>query len=207
MKWAVKKHPITKKRMTQDMELAGRYYIARSLHKQLYEAFAKGDRNTISEIACTGLQSALRARLDHRRAVNAPEESWSIKYKGWTPDYIDRFWLLQALMPPMFKSTRIIVDRTGELPIGKEGSIRQVTVKIRSEQTLDKGDGSGPKKRDVEEYVVIQKMQSDGEMGKWMIWGTTQPSTEKEIDTLFSRSKSELSMMDRFQQAQAQMKM
>lgn len=193
--------------MTQDMELASRYYIARDLHKQLYEAFARGDRNKISEIACTGLQSALRARLDHRRAVNAPEEAWSIKYKGWTPNYINRHWLLQALMPPMFKSTRIVADRTGELPIGKDGSIRQVTVKIRSEQTLDKGDGSGPKTKDVEEYVVIQKMKSEGETGNWMIWGTTQPSTEKEIDELFSKSKSELSMMDRFQQAQAQMKM
>lgn len=206
MKWAVRKDPITKKKQREDMELASRYYIARELHKQLYVAFAKGDRTKISEIACTGLQNALKTKLDHRRAVNAPEENWSIKYKGWTPNYVDNRWLLQTLMPPMFKSTRIIADRMGAVPIGKAGSLRQVTVKIRSEQTLDKGDGSVPKTKEVEEYVVIQKMKSDGEAGNWMIWGTKQPSTEKEIDEFFSKKKSDMSFMDRVSQAQMDMK-
>lgn len=205
MKWDVKKNPVTKKKMREDMALASRYYIARDLHKQLYIAFAKGDRTKISEIACTGLQSALRARLDHRRARNAPEESWSIKYKGWTPNWENRAWILQALCPPQLKSTQILADRMGAVPIGREGSIRQVTVKIRGEQTLTKSDGSEPKTKYVEEYVVIQKMKSDGEEGNWMIWGTTQPSTDKEIDEMFSKDgKEEMSWMD---QIQSQMNM
>lgn len=204
MKWAVRKDPITRRKQREHMWLAERYAAARDLHKQLYLALAKGDRSKISEIACTGVQNALRSRLDHRRAVNGPEESWSIKYKGWTPSSEKTPWLMQALMPPMFKSTRIIADRMGQIPIGRDGRLRQVTVKIKSEQTLDKHDGTGPKTKYVEEYVVIQKMRIDGIEDRWMIWGTTQPSTESQIDEIFSKKASTPSFMD---QVSTQMKM
>lgn len=194
----VKKHPKTKKRLREPLFLRDRYSEARRLHKQLYESLARGDREGISKIACRGLQNALRNRLDHRRAVNGPEESWTIKYKGWTPKSEKMPWLIQALMPASVKSTRVVVDRVGQIPIGKDSSMRQVIVKIRSEQTLDKNDGKGPKTRYVEEYVVIQKMKIEGEPGNWMIWGTTQPSSEEQIDEMFKAGKQDLSAMDVF---------
>lgn len=182
--------------MREPLYLAERYYWARELHKQLYSAVAAGDRETISRIACRGLQTALKNRLDHRRAVNGPPETWTIKYKGWTPEGMTLStwsWLTQALMPRTLKSTRVVADRMGQIPIGKNSKIRQVTVKIRSIQTLNKNDGTGPKSKYVEEYVVIQKMKIDGEEEPvWKLWGTTQPSTEKEIDKMFNE-KRELS--------------
>lgn len=204
MKFGARKDPITRKRPREPLLLAERYHMARELHRQLYKALARGDRETISTIACKGLQNALKTRLDQRRAVNGPEESWSIEYTGWTAGPVIsttwRFekisWLLQALIPPMFKSTRVITDRFGQLPFGRDARLRQVIVKIRSKQTLDKNDGTAPKTKDVEEYVVIQKMRIDGEDGEWMIWGTTQPSTEKQIDELFNAKKERLSAWD-----------
>lgn len=114
---------------------------------------------------------------------------------------------MEALIPPMFKSTRIMVDRTVPTGIGKDGTMRQVVVKIRGDQTLDKNDGTGPKTKYVEEYVVIQKMKIEGESGTWMIWGTTQPCTEKEMDEILSNTKaSQGSIMDRLETARLDMR-
>lgn len=98
----------------------------------------------------------------------------------------------------MFKSTRIIADRMGAIPVGKDGRIRQVIVKIRSEQTLDRGDGKPPETKDIDEYVIIQKMRIDGVEDKWMIWGTTSPSTPEQIEELFRATGSEMSVWDRW---------
>lgn len=63
--------------------------------------------------------------------------------------------------------------------------MRQSIVKIKSRQVFDKGDGNGEKTVDVTEYVVIQRLYGEGNEKKWMIWGTVQPSTKEEIDSLF----------------------
>lgn len=172
------------------MRLRDRYSVARDLHARLYSAIASGDREVIEKIACQGLRRQLQIKLDRRQASQLPEESWDIKYKGYTPGERTP-WLFHALVPPFLKSTRIVIDRTSAIPIGKNCSLRQVIVEIKSEQTLDKNDGEPAKTIPKREYVVIQKMIFEGEEEGWKIWGTTQSSTPSEItDILYSGTSS-----------------
>lgn len=80
------------------------------------------------------------------------------------------------------------MDRQAQIPIGRGAKLRQVIVKIKSRQTLNKHDGKGEKTKDCTEYVVIQKMTIDNEEGEWMIWGTTEPTKGKKLDELLETS-------------------
>lgn len=81
-----------------------------------------------------------------------------------------------------------MADRYAALPIGNDGSLRQVFVRIKSKQTLDKHDGNGVKEVERSEIVVIQKMKIDGVEDDWMIWGTTEPSTGEKLDEVLDAS-------------------
>jgi len=177
-----KKNPVTGKKPKTPLYLRDRYHIARDLHRRLYTAIATGDRDTIAQIACTGLQRQLQIKLDHRKSLQSPPETWTIKYKGLLPASEKMPWLLQAFVPPWFKSTQILADRYAALPIGNDAALRQIFVRIKSKQTLDRNDGQGKKTVDRSEIVVIQKMKVDGEEDDWMIWGTIEPTTGEKLD-------------------------
>ena len=97
-------------------------------------------------------------------------------------------WFKQMIIPPMFKSTRIISDQV--VPIANSVKIRQTIVQIKGRQTLDRGDGTPVKKMDTDEYVVIQHLIKDGKDDPWMIWGTMERSGKREIEEILSQSRS-----------------
>lgn len=78
--------------------------------------------------------------------------------------------------------------------------MRQVIAKIKTKQTLDKNNGEPPKTRRKDEYVVIQQMRTEGLTDKWMIWGTTQPSTDQQIDKLIEHSAQQEKFRDKVDQ-------
>ncbi|KAK5092436.1 hypothetical protein LTR24_005254 [Lithohypha guttulata] len=186
--WLAKKDHVTGKRPPSPLLLRDRYRIARDLHRRLYTAIAAGDRETIEQIACMGLKRELQIKLDHRKALQSPPETWTIQYKGLLPTSERTPWLMQAFLPPWLKSTQIMADRYAQLPVGEDASLRQIFVRIRSKQTLDRNDGKGVKEVERSEIVVIQKMKMSGEEDDWMIWGTTEPTTGKKLDEVLNAS-------------------
>lgn len=179
--------------------LRERAYIARELHAELYTAIARRDRSKIEDIACTGLKQQLKVRFDHRELSRLPKETWTVTYRGWTPGP-NVWWIFQALCPPRFKATQILLDSEAQIPLGEHASLRQVVVKIKTKQTLDKNNGDPPKTTLKDEYVVVQVMRTEGLMDKWMIWGTTQPSSDKQIDNLIEDSAQQEKFSDKFDQ-------
>ena len=183
-RWSAPKDPLTGKKDKTPWLLRDRYVIARDLHRRLYTAIAAGDRETIEKIACTGLKRELQIKLDQRKALKAPAETWNIEYKGLIPTSEKTPWLISAFMPPILKSTQMLADRFAPLPVGQEASLRQLFVRIRSKQTLDRNDGKGAKTVDRSEIVVVQQMRMDGEEDEWKIWGTTEATKGEKLDEM-----------------------
>jgi len=196
-KFNVPVDPITKKWLKQPLLLGERAFWARELHAELYTAIARHNRSKIDEIACTGLKRQLKVRLDHRELSRLPKEKWKVTYRGWTPSQ-KVWWIFQALCPAQFKSTQILVDSQAQIPLGEHATLRQVIAKIKTKQTLDKNDGQPPETILKDEYVVIQQLRTDGLADKWMIWGTTQPSTDRQIDNLLEVATHEEKFSDKF---------
>ena len=177
-KWGVKKHPITKKRITRPLLLRERGRIARELHAKFYTALAAGDTINISSLVCKGLENNARLQIDQRKAARKPPQTFRIQsYNGWNAPS----WLVWPLTLLPFQSTRVITDKIAPIPFGNSAWIRQCVVRIKSTQVLDRNLGNGPESKTLEEYVVIQKLAFDGEEQPWKIWGTVQPSSAKEI--------------------------
>lgn len=74
----------------------------------------------------------------------------------------------------------------------KDSAVRQVVVRIQSTQSLTKTKkglhiggqalaGATEKKRETDEYIVIQRIIWKGQEGGWRIWGTTQESSVNEV--------------------------
>jgi len=150
-------------------------------------------------MACTGLKQQLKVRFDQRELSRLPKEKWTVTYRGWTPGP-KVWWIFQTLCPPRFKSTQILVDSEAQIPLGEHATMRQVIAKIKTKQTLDKNNGEPPKTRRKDEYVVIQQMRTEGLTDKWMIWGTTQPSTDQQIDKLIEHSAQQEKFRDKVDQ-------
>ncbi len=164
------------------MLLKQRTRMACDLHKRLNNAIPAGDSDTVHEIACLGLEEKIKARQQIRKQGRLPQESWSlVRYNGitlpkWTP------WWIAKLIP--FKAATVTRDYAYPIPWNKKSCIRQFIVRIKSRQAYDKGDGKGLQQKDLTEHVVIQQMVLEGQAKEWMIWGTVEPSSIKDIDQL-----------------------
>jgi hypothetical protein len=151
---------------------------------------------TVNEVACSGLKSHAKIQIDHRAAIGAPPREFRIqKYLGITyPQWLK--WPLLTILP--FHSTKILFDRLNPLPM-KDSWCRQFVVRLKTRQSLDKGDGKGPRVANLTEYVVIQKLRIQGAEEPWKIWGTIHPSTMEEIDDMLESGSSDAGqgMMER----------
>jgi len=78
-------------------------------------------------------------------------------------------------------------NRAASLMVDDAG-IRQAVVRICSRQRLTryKADGSVVKgsgeEREVKEYVVIQRKLWKGKEGEWVVWGTTEETTQEMVE-------------------------
>lgn len=167
-----------------------RYTIARDLHTKLYTAIATGDRATIRQIACSGLENQQIGRLDRRRMMKEPTETWSVKYNGWVlPQRL--LFTFQTLVPSWFKAIQVLSDREVQMPVGPGITLRQVVVRVDSEQTRDKKDGSEPMIRKLREYLVMQQITSEGKADDWRVWGTITPTDVPSALEIMQESKAQ----------------
>ena len=156
---------------------------------------------TIRKIACKGLVDNSEKMVLNRK----PDEKYNftiMKYRGLAYSNRLRFPLLSWLP---YSAAHIVSDKLAPLPFGKGNMLRQMVVRIISVQRLENQVTEKGSYGTVDEYVVLQKLDLDGEDSDWRIWGTTKESKWEEIrDLIFSGSKrSGPTIMDRFQ-AQAQ---
>lgn len=143
--------------------LAGR---ARDMYEAMNTALGKGDLDAVSASLCSSLRLNLQSRIRTRAQ----------KEMRWT--------LHRYLARPKLVSYRCgMFDAKQQSH--KRDAIQQAVVRIRSLQSLQglhkPGGPRGaevvkPEPREVTEYVVIQKLMSQGVGGPWKIWGTTTPS-------------------------------
>lgn len=140
--------------------------VAKRLHVEMYDSFAKRDATTIKEICVAGggLSSSLRARIASR--PRNEEMTWELVKYNWP-------------------HARVVSHCALQLPGFDGGVVRQAVVRIASTQRLTRKDKSGQvlvgSGNDVKvvEYLCIQKISLKWEEGPWKIWGTTQPTPEK----------------------------
>ncbi|KAI9740109.1 MAG: hypothetical protein M1818_004860 [Claussenomyces sp. TS43310] len=134
-----------------------------ALHRRMYTAFAEGDVDTLRKICADGILETLVARIRQRKSETVKWEL--IKYN---------------------KRERVMSNRAAALMIEGSG-IRQAVVRISSQQSLTRFyvDGSivpgTGKRKDVQEYIVIQKRLLHGKEEDWVVWGTTEESTLESV--------------------------
>ncbi|KZF20500.1 hypothetical protein L228DRAFT_250207 [Xylona heveae TC161] len=136
---------------------------ARSLHREMYTAFANGDVETLRSICADGILHSFRARIAAR---GKDKLRWELhKY---------------------LRGARVISHRAAKLPIDGAG-LRQAVVRLKSRQSLARlrpdntaVPGTGIQ-RDVTEYVVIQRTMMNGKEGPWIVWGTTEETTVDKV--------------------------
>lgn len=101
-----------------------------------------------------------------------------IQYSGINyPSWLLK-WPLSFFLPGT--AIRVVSDRMSAVPFGTQSYIREVIVRIKSEQLLGK-DG---KIENLTEHVVLQQFILEGEARDWRIWGTIDPTKEELMETL-----------------------
>lgn len=94
-----------------------------------------------------------------------------------------------------FQGVRVLSDRATQIPDFPDSGIRQVILRICSQQRTQKMStnpnpalsrvGTFPKIQDCTEYVVIQKVRLSGIQKDWEIWGYTKPTTLEDLESPF----------------------
>ena len=139
-------------------------------------------------------------RIDRRPAPKAGShpavEKWElVSYQGLLPGSWVPFWPLCSLLPGT--SYKVMNDVVGQMPTAPDTLVRQAVVRIKSNQRYNLNDGKGDQTKTVTEYVVLQKMISQGDDADWRIWGTTNPTTLKEIKAIQEGNNAEGSFTER----------
>lgn len=156
------------------------------LHKQMYTAYADGDKKVLQDICTEGVRELYLAKIE-KRIENSETMKWElVSYKGRT-----KLCSMKAGGTPM---------ELKNIPIG----IQQAVVRIKSLQRLTTGTKMGakvkgakgqekehivwkePKEKVVTEYFVVQRRLMEGNYEPWRAWGFV-----KEMDVAAERKKNE----------------
>lgn len=190
--------PIRKKPIP--LHFGTRISDALALHKELNTAIAAGDKAWLREHCCSGLAKEVIGRIDRHSTTARNPEYWElVYYKGlFGADKIPP-WPLSTIIPN--KSYQVVNDLVGQLPVGGDTLMRQVTVRITSVQRCALKDAQGKiqdvEVKDLTEYIVLQKIIWNGEDEPWKIWGTVNPSTIQEIKDQVNEDKDAGGLADR----------
>jgi protein MBA1 len=152
--------------------------IAKSLYEEMYTAFSSGNLSPISHKLCENIQTSLEQRI----ASRGPNVGILWTLHSWTsaPKVVSHKYMPMSLEDNKDKS--------------KQTTIQQVCVRMQSLQSLKKvrrvkqgnqtvevlEEGSSAEPKEVVEYLVVQRLCKRGNMGPWMVWGTTTESDPKE---------------------------
>lgn len=186
------------------LDLRTRPSIALDLHKKFYTHLASRDFRSLRPILCAGLATQIRSQITYREENRLPPQSWTlIRYTSpLTIPFSFLPWPITSLLP--FSQAKIVSDCVVPFPVGKNVYLRQCVVRIRSLQSLDRGDGSLPVEANLTEHLVMQRMKTDGRVGDWKVWGTTRTSSQEQIAELLvgdSEGEQRITLMDRLRQA------
>jgi len=152
--------------------------IAKSLYTEMYSAFAAGNLSPISTKLCENISQNLQQRI----ASRGPNVgvAWTLHQWLGEPKIVSH-----KYMPMSIEDNK---DKT------KQTTIQQVCVRMESLQSLKKvrrvkqgrntvevlEEGSSAEPKHVTEYLVVQRLCKRGNMGPWMVWGTTTESDPRE---------------------------
>lgn len=151
---------------------------AKSLYEEMYSAFAAGNLSPMSSKLCENIHATLQQRI----ASRGPNVGVLWTLHSWTaqPKIVSHKYMPMSLEDNNDKS--------------KQTTIQQVCVRMQSLQSLKKvrkvkqgretvevlEEGSSAEPKQVVEYLVVQRLCKRGNMGPWMIWGTTTESDPHE---------------------------
>lgn len=152
--------------------------IAKTLYKDMYTAFAAGNLSPIAPKLCENIHVSLEQRIRAR----GPNTGIAWTLHNWVsePKVVSH-----KYMPMSLEDNK---DKT------KQTTIQQVCVRMQSLQSLKKvkkvrqgnktvevvEEGSSAAPKEVTEYLVVQRLCKRGNMGPWMVWGTTTESDPQE---------------------------
>lgn len=135
-----------------------------ALHREMYSAFAAGDRATLRKVCTDSIYDQFRARIASR--PRGQKMVWELlRYN---------------------KRAKIVSHRSARLPLDG-AAVRQAVVRISSRQKLSRYDARGAliegtgQERDVVEYVVLDKSYFNWQDSDWRVWGTTEETTHDEL--------------------------
>lgn len=144
-----------------------------------------GDVPTLRKICCTGLANSLTSRIAGR--AKDEKVTWTLDKYNRTP-------------ATLLTGLRVVSDRATQIPELPDSGVRQVVVRITSQQSTGKGKvvkGRNPnaptevqqvgpvKQQDCTEYIVLQKLRWTGEEEDWRIWGHTTATTVDDLNSPF----------------------
>ncbi|KAG9247406.1 hypothetical protein BJ878DRAFT_539344 [Calycina marina] len=133
-----------------------------AMHRQMYTAFAAGDKNILRKLCGDGLYNSFVARIESR--PKAERWEWSVV---------------------RYEATKKVSNRIARLPSEGTG-VHQAVVRIVSVQRLRKWDKAGKEikggeERKVSEYVVVQRSFWKWVESEWTVWGTVGESDWVEV--------------------------
>jgi hypothetical protein len=133
---------------------------ALNLYQEMYTSLINQDRSTLSRICGEGLMGDLNNRMRTRKHHNGK----------WT--------LHRTLSAPKVVANLIMI-----VPQMEGCAIRQAVVRLHTEQSLvwwNRGEKEPVgEKREVKEWVVVQKKTWKWKDEEWMVWGTTREADWK----------------------------
>ncbi|KAI5204891.1 hypothetical protein E4T42_03018 [Aureobasidium subglaciale] len=153
--------------------------ISKDLYTEMYTSFSQGNLAPIMPKLCENIAQSLEARI-HARGPNTGM-MWSLHQWLAEPKVVSH-----KYMPMSLEDNK---DKT------QQTTIQQVVVRMQSLQSLkmvkkvklggkvvevmdEQSSQASPKA--VTEYLVVQRLCKRGNMGDWMIWGTTTESDPNE---------------------------
>ncbi|KAI9641077.1 hypothetical protein NHQ30_010505 [Ciborinia camelliae] len=138
---------------------------AEALYREMYQNFAAGDAGRLRRMCTDGLYDSFLQRIASR--PRGQKVSWNLE---------------KMTRKPKIMSTKAVM-----IPGGEGNVIRQAVVRISSRQMMKMRDSKGrdlpgSSTKDIEEYVVVQKIYRKWQDSEWQVWGTTKATTLKDLE-------------------------
>lgn len=165
---------------------------AADLHSKLMTAFASGDLTPIARnnLACSGLLSSLRGRLNTR--APGTSQHWSITKHLSSPKLVS---YKAAAFPGPPKEPKdeknVQVQAVVRLhTLQRLQNLRQQHKRVGRELVSEMvAEGRATEKESVE-YVVVQKATRRGKEGRWMVWGFAEETGLAKVEQLQGSEKA-----------------
>ena len=170
---------------------------AASLHRDMYQHFARGDLSPVDKQLCDGIRNVLRTRLAQRpphvavrwelqQHLRSPRlMSFKVaKFPSMDGDNVkgdpeNQNGFVQAVVRIHSRQRLWHVRSVSGGREGKKQTPREVRVDSRGRALVSPADIEQDDARGIKEtieYFVIQKNVRKSQEGPWKVWGTTQPS-------------------------------